>query len=68
MPLRVLMASQLSDTVMDVAREMLPPGYELVVADFDSAKFAAALKDAEYYIGSPRFQLGPEFYRAAPRL
>jgi len=31
MPLRVLMASQLSDTVMDVAREMLPPGYELVV-------------------------------------
>jgi pimeloyl-ACP methyl ester carboxylesterase len=68
MPTRILMASQLSAAVMDVAREILPPGYELVVADFDSAEFAAGLKDAEYYIGSPRFQLGPEFYPAAPRL
>jgi phosphoglycerate dehydrogenase-like enzyme len=68
MPVRILMASQLSEAVTDVAREILPPGYELVVAEFDSAEFAAALKDAEYYIGSPRFQLGPEFYGAAPRL
>jgi len=68
MPTRILMASQLSDAVMDVAREILPPGYELIVAEFDSAEFAAALKDAEYYVGSPRFPLGPEFYRAAPRL
>ena len=68
MPTRILMASQLSDAVMDVAREILPPGYELIVAEFDSAEFAAALKEAEYYVGSPRFPLGPEFYRAAPRL
>ena len=68
MPVRILMASQLSEAVMDVARKILPPGYELVVAEFDSAEFAAALQNAEYYIGSPRFQLGPEFYRAAPRL
>ena len=39
------------------------PGYELVVAEFDSTKFAAALKDAEYYIGSPQFRLGAD-YRA----
>ena len=68
MRVRILMASQLSEAVMDVAREILPPGYELVVAEFDSSEFAAALRNAEYYIGSPRFQLGPEFYRAAPRL
>ena len=68
MPVRILMASQLSEAVMDVAREILPPGYELVVAEFDSAEFAAALQNAEYYIGSPRFELGPEFYRAAARL
>src|SRR6202011_4109507 len=68
MPTRILMASQLSDAVMDVVREILPPGYELIVAEFDSAEFAAALKDAEYYVGSPRFPLGPEFYRSAPRL
>jgi len=36
MPVRILMASQLSEAVMDVAREILPPGYELVVAEFDS--------------------------------
>ena len=66
MPTRILMASQLSDAVMDVAREILPPGYELILAEFDSAEFAAALKEAEYYVGSPRFALGPEFYRAAP--
>jgi phosphoglycerate dehydrogenase-like enzyme len=68
MPVRILMASQLFEAVMDVAREILPPGYELVVAEFDSSEFAAALRNTEYYIGSPRFQLGPEFYRAAPRL
>jgi phosphoglycerate dehydrogenase-like enzyme len=68
MPVRILMASQLSEAVMDVAREILPPGYELVVAEFDSFEFAAALRNTEYYIGSPRFQLGPEFYRAAPGL
>jgi hypothetical protein len=32
MPTRILMASQLSDAVMDVARGILPPGYELIVA------------------------------------
>ena len=68
MAVRILMASHLSQAVMDVAREMLPPGCELFVAEFDSGEFAAALKDAEYYVGSPRFPLGPEFYRAAPRL
>src|SRR5260370_38210155 len=67
MPTPILMASQLSDAVMDVAREILPPGYELIVGEFDSAEFAAALKGAEYYVGSPRFPLGPEFYRAAPQ-
>jgi phosphoglycerate dehydrogenase-like enzyme len=34
---RILMASQLSDAVIGVAREILPPGYELIVAEFDSA-------------------------------
>src|ERR1700738_4698501 len=67
MPTRILMASQLSDAVMDVAREILPPGYELIVAEFDGGEFAA-LKDAEYYAGTPRSPLGPEFYRAAARL
>ena len=68
MPVQILMASHLSEAVMEVAREMLPPGYKLVVAEFDSGAFAAALNDAEYYVGSPRFPLVPEFYRAAPHL
>jgi phosphoglycerate dehydrogenase-like enzyme len=68
MTVRILMASHLSEPVMDVAREMLPPDCELIVAEFDSSEFADALRDAEYYVGSPRFPLGAEFYRAAPRL
>jgi lactate dehydrogenase-like 2-hydroxyacid dehydrogenase len=35
--------------VLEVARD-IAAGYELVVAEFDSAEFMAALKDAEYYI------------------
>ncbi len=65
---RILMPTLLGEAVLAVAREVLPPGWELTIADFGSAEFVAALREAEYYIGSPRFPLGPEFYLGAPRL
>jgi phosphoglycerate dehydrogenase-like enzyme len=68
MPIRILMPTLLGEPVLAIARAVLPPGWELRIADFGSEEFLAALEEAEYYIGSPRFQLGPEFYRAAPRL
>src|SRR5262245_633480 len=54
--------------VMDIARELLPPGMELIVADPGKPEFYDAAGDAEYYLGSPRHGIGNEFFRAAPRL
>src|SRR5215475_1582943 len=53
---------------MEVARELLPPGMELVVADPSKPEFYDMATDAEYYLGSPRAGIGNEFFRAAPRL
>jgi len=54
--------------VMEIARELLPPGMELVVVDPSKPEFYDAAADAEYYLGSPRTGIGNEFFRAAPRL
>src|SRR6267143_3036768 len=54
--------------VMEIARELLPPGMELVVADPGKPEFYDAAVDAEYYLGSPRSGIGNEFFRAAPKL
>ena len=54
--------------VMEIARELLPPGMELIVADPGKPEFYDAAADAEYYLGSPRTGIGNEFFRAAPKL
>jgi phosphoglycerate dehydrogenase-like enzyme len=53
---------------MEIARDLLPPGMELVVADPTKPEFYDAAADADYYLGSPRTGIGNEFFRAAPRL
>src|SRR5207248_2011894 len=53
---------------MEIARELLPPGMELIVADPGKPEFYDAAADAEYYLGSPRTGIGNEFFRAAPKL
>src|SRR5437762_14051907 len=53
---------------MEIARDLLPPGMELVVADPTKPEFYDAAADAEYYLGSPRTGIGNEFFRAAPKL
>src|SRR5437667_2491420 len=54
--------------VMEIARELLSPGMELIVADPGKPEFYDAAADAEYYLGSPRTGIGNEFFRAAPKL
>jgi phosphoglycerate dehydrogenase-like enzyme len=54
--------------VMEIARDLLPPGMELVVVDPTTPDFYDAAADADYYLGSPRYGIGNEFFRAAPRL
>ena len=54
--------------VLEIARELLPPGMELVVADPTKPEFYDAAADADYYLGSPRHGIGNDFFRAAPKL
>ncbi|MGH7331918.1 MAG: hypothetical protein ACREKS_04055 [Candidatus Rokuibacteriota bacterium] len=54
--------------VMEIAQELLPPGMQLLVVDPAQPEFYDVAGDAEYYLGSPRFGIGNEFFRAAPKL
>jgi phosphoglycerate dehydrogenase-like enzyme len=64
---RILFAPRQPDVVLDIARSLTPPGFELVVVDPGTPEFYQAAADAEYYLGLAR-QMGGEFFRAAPRL
>ena len=56
------------EPIMEIARELLPPGMELIVVDPGKPEFYDKAGDADYYLGSPRAGIGNEFFRAAPRL
>jgi phosphoglycerate dehydrogenase-like enzyme len=65
---KIVFCPPLPKTIMDVARGMVPADYELDVLDQQDPRFAAAMQEAEYFMGFARGGMGPEFYRAAPRL
>ena len=54
--------------VLEIARALLPPGMELLVVDPSKPEFYDAAANADYYLGSPRFGIGNEFFRAAPKI
>ena len=68
MATKILFAPQMPAAMMDLARETLPEGYELAIADHGTAKFYEAAQEAEFYLGFPRQGMGNEFFRAAPKL
>ncbi|MSO76641.1 MAG: lactate dehydrogenase [Alphaproteobacteria bacterium] len=55
-------------SVGQVARDMLPAGYELIETDARKPEFLASIKAADYFIGAPPVQLGEAFFKAAPGL
>jgi phosphoglycerate dehydrogenase-like enzyme len=63
-----IVMSKMPDPIVETARAMLPAGYELEVVDESDPKFATAMLDADFFMGFARGNMGPEFYRAAPRL
>ena len=67
MATKILFAPRQPDVVLDLARSLTPPGFELVVVDPGTPAFYEAAVDAEYYLGLAR-QMGGEFFRAAPKL
>ncbi|MCW5747927.1 MAG: 2-hydroxyacid dehydrogenase [Alphaproteobacteria bacterium] len=52
----------------DMAREMLPAGFELTIAAAGSAGYTAALAQAEYLVGFVDMLVKEALYQAAPRL
>jgi phosphoglycerate dehydrogenase-like enzyme len=64
----IVFSPKLPPPVLDLARDLVPPGYDFVVVEQGTPEFEAALGDAEYYVGFARLGIGAEFYRAAPRL
>ncbi len=64
---KILLAPKLPEPVMDIARQLTPRGFELLIATHGTPEFYAAAAEAEYYLGLPR-AMGNEFFRAAPRL
>jgi phosphoglycerate dehydrogenase-like enzyme len=67
MATKILFAPRQSPEVLEIARGLTPPGFELVIVDPGTPEFYEAAADAEYYLGLAR-QMGGEFFRSAPRL
>src|ERR1700728_63460 len=65
---RILTPATHSEETLEIARDLLPPGYDLVMAPHGRPEFWDLLKDTEYYIGGGQFPHGPDFYQRAPRL
>jgi len=65
---KIVFASRLPSAIIDTARAMVPPGFEMTAVDHGTPAFYEALHDAEFYLGFPRPGMGNEFFRAAPKL
>ena len=63
----IVFAPAMPEPILAIARAMLPPGFDLVVADVDTPAFAKAILDADYFMGFAR-GIGSDFFRAAPKL
>ncbi len=68
MATKILVSPKLPAALIDVARGLVPAGFEMVVVDAGTPEFTAALPDASYYVGFPRAELNGEFFKAAPGL
>ena len=65
---KIIFAPKFPAALLDVARALVPPGFEMDVVEAGTPEFTAALPDAEYYVGFPRAELSADFFKAAPRL
>jgi phosphoglycerate dehydrogenase-like enzyme len=64
---KILLAPKQPEVILDIARSLTPPGYELVPADPGTPEFYQAAGEAEYFLGFAR-NMGGEFFRSAPKL
>jgi phosphoglycerate dehydrogenase-like enzyme len=65
---KIVFSPKLPPALLDVARGLVPAGFEMVVVDGGTPEFTAALPGAQYYVGFPRAELNGDFFKAAPGL
>jgi phosphoglycerate dehydrogenase-like enzyme len=65
---KILFAPTMPAPIMNLVREMTPPGFELEVADHGTPEFYEKAREAEFYLGFPRPGMSNEFFRSAPKL
>jgi phosphoglycerate dehydrogenase-like enzyme len=65
---KIIVSPKFPPAMLDVARSLVPAGFEMVVVDAGTPEFIAALPDASYYVGFPRAELNTEFFKAAAGL
>jgi phosphoglycerate dehydrogenase-like enzyme len=65
---KIVFSPPMPKDIMDECRAMVPQGYELAVVDRGVAPGLEAHKDAEYFIGFARGDMGPDFYKTLPKL
>jgi phosphoglycerate dehydrogenase-like enzyme len=65
-PKILLMESPLN--ALDIARELAPPGFDIVNAAIGTPAFQAALPDIDYIVGFGEPTMDDAFYKAAPKL
>jgi phosphoglycerate dehydrogenase-like enzyme len=65
---KIVFSPPMPKDIMDEARAMVPTGYELAVVDRSVPNALDAHRDAEYFIGFARGDMGPDFYEALPKL
>ena len=58
MPHRILIPTGNGEETLAIAHDLIPDGFELVEAPHGRPEFWALLKDAEFYIGDVRFDVG----------
>jgi phosphoglycerate dehydrogenase-like enzyme len=67
MPSRIVVVAP-SAEIGEIAREMAPAGFDVVIARNDGSELAAALDQAKYMVCYPQVSLRDAFYRAAPKM
>ena len=68
MATKIVFSPPMPKDIMDACRAMVPQGYELAVVDRGVGGGLEAHKDAEYFIGFARGDMGPDFYKTLPQL
>ena len=68
MAIKIVFASRMPSAIMEMARAMVPPGFEMTEVDHGTPDFYEALHDAEFYLGFPHTGMGNEFFRTGSKL